>query len=185
MRVTFLIFLQYFVTVSDGFRVDPRPRTPYKKAISQETTQPLLPILPADDYTYSPLIPCPNRQRKMIDMYPDAETVGLSESLRIKSFIRGMKDMPITLTLSQSGITTKLIPPRKDAMPRTIFGLDNMPTEYWFNNKIHTFGNTGMWGGVHAALAPFATRVIDDAAYEGKNARSIVSIIFFNFIQVL
>lgn len=37
------------------------------------------------------------------------------------------------------------------------------------------FGNSGPWGGVHALMAPLATRIIDDAAYEGKNAREVVS----------
>jgi hypothetical protein len=39
-------------------------------------------------------------------------------------------------------------------------------TEYWFNNRIHTFGNTGMLGALHAAVAPMATKMIDDLAYK-------------------
>ena len=100
-----------------------------------------------------------------------------------------MRDMadrpPVALPLSQSGVTTKVIPPRRNGIARTVIGLDNMPAEYWFDNRIHTFGNTGMWGGVHALMAPLATRLIDDAAYKGIDARTIVSISFkFLFFSV-
>lgn len=44
-------------------------------------------------------------------------------------------------------------------------------TEYWFNNRIHTFGNTGILGALHAAVAPMATKMIDDLAYKGVDAR--------------
>jgi len=47
---------------------------------------------------------------------------------------------------------------------------DDIP-EYWFNNRIHTFGNTGLFGGLHAAMAPGATKLIDDLAYNGMDAR--------------
>jgi ubiquinone/menaquinone biosynthesis C-methylase UbiE len=46
---------------------------------------------------------------------------------------------------------------------------------YWFDNRIHVFGNTGFLGGLHAFVAPFATRAIDDAAYEGEDVRTMVS----------
>jgi len=46
---------------------------------------------------------------------------------------------------------------------------------YWFDNRIHVFGNTGILGGLHAFVAPFATRAIDDAAYEGEDVRTMVS----------
>lgn len=56
------------------------------------------------------------------------------------------------------------------------WGVDkDHPDEYWFNAKIHTLGNTGMMGALHAALAPFATKMIDDAAYEGVDVRQSVS----------
>lgn len=48
------------------------------------------------------------------------------------------------------------------------------PPNYWFNSKIHTFGNTGLFGGLHAAMAPLATKLIDIAAYDGKNVREQV-----------
>jgi len=45
------------------------------------------------------------------------------------------------------------------------------PPNYWFHPKIHTFGNTGILGAIHAALAPLVTMLIDVAAYEGENIR--------------
>jgi SAM-dependent methyltransferase len=45
------------------------------------------------------------------------------------------------------------------------------PPNYWFHPKIHTFGNTGFLGAIHAALAPMVTKLIDVAAYKGENVR--------------
>lgn len=47
--------------------------------------------------------------------------------------------------------------------------------EYWSRPDIHTFGNMGLGGGLHAALAPLATRIIDDKAYDGVDVRKKVS----------
>jgi ubiquinone/menaquinone biosynthesis C-methylase UbiE len=44
-------------------------------------------------------------------------------------------------------------------------------TPYWFNPKIHNFGNTGILGNVHAASTPFITRLIDYKAYDGRDVR--------------
>lgn len=49
------------------------------------------------------------------------------------------------------------------------------PPNYWFNPKIHTFGNTGVLGGLHAAVAPFVTMLIDNAAYDGDNVRDKIA----------
>ena len=55
---------------------------------------------------------------------------------------------------------------------RKKWGVDNGElSEYWFNSKIHSFGNTGIFGGLHAAMAPMATKLIDDLAYKGIDAR--------------
>jgi hypothetical protein len=45
------------------------------------------------------------------------------------------------------------------------------PPCYWFNGRIHVFGNTGLFGGLHAAVATLATKIIDMAAYDGRNVR--------------
>ena len=58
-------------------------------------------------------------------------------------------------------------------------GIDNAAKdyedEYWYNPTIHNFGNIGFLGGIHAALAPISTKVIDILAYDGENIRSRVS----------
>ena len=43
---------------------------------------------------------------------------------------------------------------------------------YWFDPRIHVLGNDGVWGGIHAAVAPAVTRLIDVTAYGGKDIRS-------------
>lgn len=53
--------------------------------------------------------------------------------------------------------------------------VDPGPHDYWFNNKIHTFGNTGILGGLHAAVAPLFTKVIDISAYDGVPIREQVA----------
>ena len=45
-------------------------------------------------------------------------------------------------------------------------------TPYWYDNRIHSFGNVG-FGGVFASVcAPLATWAIDQAAYEGRDVRA-------------
>jgi hypothetical protein len=48
--------------------------------------------------------------------------------------------------------------------------------EYWDDPRIHTFGNAGFRGAIHAALAPVSTKVIDIVAYDGQDIRSIVRV---------
>ncbi|CAJ1959807.1 unnamed protein product [Cylindrotheca closterium] len=49
------------------------------------------------------------------------------------------------------------------------------PTDYWFHPKIHTFGNVGPLGAIHASVAPLATKLIDVAAYNGENVRDQIA----------
>jgi hypothetical protein len=61
-------------------------------------------------------------------------------------------------------------------LQRTKWGVDNQyPNEYWFDERIHSLGNHGFWGAVHAALAPISTKMIDIAAYDGIDVRKMVS----------
>ena len=61
---------------------------------------------------------------------------------------------------------------------RTKWGTDHEhPEEYWFDNRIHTLGNHGFGGAVHAALAPFSTKIIDLAAYHGVDVRLKVKVL--------
>lgn len=45
---------------------------------------------------------------------------------------------------------------------------------YWFDERIHSFGNIGLGGRFHAFCAPIATRVIDKLSYGGVNVRERV-----------
>ena len=45
---------------------------------------------------------------------------------------------------------------------------------YWKDPRIHNMGNVGLRGGVHAVLAPVATRIIDRVAYGGEDVRETV-----------
>lgn len=42
---------------------------------------------------------------------------------------------------------------------------------YWFNPKIHNFGNTGIGGKIHAYSANFFTKMIDILAYNNTDIR--------------
>jgi SAM-dependent methyltransferase len=42
---------------------------------------------------------------------------------------------------------------------------------YYYNPKIHTLGNIGLGGKIHAFAAPFACRMIDQISYKGVNIR--------------
>lgn len=61
------------------------------------------------------------------------------------------------------------------ALPAATERVDPGPREYWFNPVIHTFGNTGVLGGLHAAVAPLFTKVIDISAYSGEPVRESVA----------
>ena len=46
-----------------------------------------------------------------------------------------------------------------------------MKVPYYYNPKMHSFGNIGLGGKLHAFISPFATRGIDMLRYDGKNIR--------------
>jgi len=45
------------------------------------------------------------------------------------------------------------------------------PTKYYYNPRIHNFGNIGLGGQLHALLAPHATKLIDNKCYNSINIR--------------
>lgn len=45
---------------------------------------------------------------------------------------------------------------------------------YWRDPRIHNMGNVGLGGGIHAAMAPIATHLIDRLAYGGVDVRKAV-----------
>ncbi len=139
------IFCALFTSQSFAFQVLPEGKSSaYEKKIltSQgEETVSLPLVIPGDDLQYTPLIQCPHAESTNDVLRPrSASSVGvLSTSLRARYYIENIVDTkPITLPLSSIGVTTKLIPPRRNATARTYVGLDNMPAEYWYDNRIHT-----------------------------------------------
>lgn len=46
--------------------------------------------------------------------------------------------------------------------------------EYWFDPRMHSWGNTGLRGAIHAFFAPLATYIIDQRSYSGIDVRSLV-----------
>ena len=47
-------------------------------------------------------------------------------------------------------------------------------TKYYFDSRIHNFGNIGFGGHVHSLLAPYATKMIDDKCYNSVNIRQSI-----------
>ena len=45
------------------------------------------------------------------------------------------------------------------------------PAKYYYDSRIHNFGNIGLGGRIHALLAPHATKMIDDKCYNSINIR--------------
>jgi len=43
--------------------------------------------------------------------------------------------------------------------------------EWWYDPRIHNFGNIGFGGWIHSKIAPYATVFIDNNAYDGKDVR--------------
>ncbi|KAG7347769.1 methyltransferase type 11 domain containing protein [Nitzschia inconspicua] len=94
-------------------------------------------------------------------------------------------DATLTTTISQQKLadvgktiaSQRFVKPRH-ATERKVWGVDNEVDdhgEYWFDSRIHTFGNVGFLGALHAAMAPLSTKVIDVVAYDGKDVRSMVA----------
>jgi len=50
----------------------------------------------------------------------------------------------------------------------------SLSTPYYYNPKMHNFGNIGFGGKIHANLSPFATKMIDIIRYDNKNIRKII-----------
>ena len=67
----------------------------------------------------------------------------------------------------------------RTAVKRQRWGVDKAhQDEYWFDNRIHSMGNIGFSGAVHAFLSPFATKLIDMLSYEGQDVRHMVRTCF-------
>jgi SAM-dependent methyltransferase len=49
-----------------------------------------------------------------------------------------------------------------------------IPTKYYYNSRIHNFGNVGLGGRLHSLLAPYATTMIDNKCYNSVNIRQYI-----------
>jgi ubiquinone/menaquinone biosynthesis C-methylase UbiE len=47
-------------------------------------------------------------------------------------------------------------------------------TKYYYDPRIHNFGNIGLGGQLHSLLAPYATKVIDNKCYNSINIRQLI-----------
>ena len=47
-------------------------------------------------------------------------------------------------------------------------------TKYYYDPRIHNFGNIGLGGQIHSMLAPYATKVIDKKCYNSVNIRQYI-----------
>jgi len=46
--------------------------------------------------------------------------------------------------------------------------------KYYYDRRIHNFGNIGLGGQLHSLLAPYATKLIDDKCYNSVNIRQAI-----------
>jgi ubiquinone/menaquinone biosynthesis C-methylase UbiE len=46
--------------------------------------------------------------------------------------------------------------------------------KYYYDSRIHNFGNIGLGGKIHSLLAPYATKLIDDKCYNSVNIRQAI-----------
>jgi ubiquinone/menaquinone biosynthesis C-methylase UbiE len=46
--------------------------------------------------------------------------------------------------------------------------------KYYYDSRIHNFGNIGLGGKIHSLLAPYATKLIDDKCYNSVNIRQSI-----------
>jgi ubiquinone/menaquinone biosynthesis C-methylase UbiE len=47
-------------------------------------------------------------------------------------------------------------------------------SKYYYNRRIHNFGNIGLGGQLHSLVAPYATKLIDDKCYNSVNIRQAI-----------
>jgi ubiquinone/menaquinone biosynthesis C-methylase UbiE len=52
--------------------------------------------------------------------------------------------------------------------------LTSAKSKYYYDSRIHNFGNIGLGGKIHSLLAPYATKLIDDKCYKSVNIRQVI-----------
>jgi ubiquinone/menaquinone biosynthesis C-methylase UbiE len=56
----------------------------------------------------------------------------------------------------------------------TKINLTSTKSKYYYDRRIHNFGNIGLGGKIHSLLAPYATKLIDDKCYNSVNIRQAI-----------
>lgn len=56
----------------------------------------------------------------------------------------------------------------------TIHSINSPKTKYYYDPRIHNFGNIGLGGRIHSLVAPYATKLIDDKCYNSINIRQVI-----------
>jgi len=99
------------------------------------------------------------------------------EGLKTPLVLKKPPATPPTVNDGKNVITAKTMEQvgRASAAKRTDKEAISYEDEYWYDPRIHNFGNVGFLGAIHAVLAPISTKVIDELAYDGQDIRSIVS----------
>jgi hypothetical protein len=95
---------------------------------------------------------------------------GLEASSIVKQPVFAFVDDNLGLPLA---VKNHILDIDHQANKRKKWGVD-VEDEYWFDSRIHKFGNTGFWGAIHAAISPIATKIIDIKAYDGVDIRKKV-----------
>ena len=61
-----------------------------------------------------------------------------------------------------------------------LYTIISLHRPYYYNDKIHNFGNIGWKGRIHAEISPFATKFIDHRCYNGRNIRNEIMLPYKN-----
>ena len=52
-----------------------------------------------------------------------------------------------------------------------IVSVFSRPIKYYYDHRIHNFGNIGLGGKIHSLIAPYATKIIDNTCYNSIDIR--------------
>ena len=52
-----------------------------------------------------------------------------------------------------------------------IVSVFSKPIKYYYDPRIHNFGNIGLGGKIHSIVAPYATKIIDNTCYNSTDIR--------------
>lgn len=149
---TYFSFIAYFLPQVHSFQVELDKNKMFEQAVKSSVTV----------NTYVPRFSNITKPSSIIVFDDVTHSPFTPELESIISFIRGRKNK-------------ELLPKKKTFVPRKLLKTDENPTEYWFDNRIHSFGNVGFLGAVHASAAPVATKLIDAKAYNNIDVRKLVS----------